>query len=186
MKDHRGVGPHPMLHHVAAELVTQQVGVPFGAGQQVLEPVNVGMADVDRHLPGVLARHLAEEGPDQVAEDTACLRAFAQQVRDPLGQGPELVRALRALRRQLLDSPTLEKLSADERTLVTQPSRWHTESDIGCPRAGWTSSDRPPKKAAHHQGFTAMDELLITNRRAPPHGNRAMSHLMFVVTEVSG
>ena len=59
-----------MLVRVAGQVVTDRVGVPVGAGQQVLHTVGGGLAEVFGQLPAVLALGVAEQ-PAEVADCSA-------------------------------------------------------------------------------------------------------------------
>ena len=55
-----------VLHHLAAQVVTDQIRLPIGRGQQPLHPVRGGLAGMLGQLPTVLATHVADQ-PTQYA-----------------------------------------------------------------------------------------------------------------------
>src|SRR3954453_6850763 len=56
-----------MLHHVGPQVVTDRIGVPAHAGEEVLHPVGRAVARRLRQLPAVLASHRREQ-PAQVGQ----------------------------------------------------------------------------------------------------------------------
>jgi hypothetical protein len=70
------------LDDVGPEIVADDVGVPFGPAQQILNTVRVGVADLLGELPGVLPLDRAEQS-DEVGPDAIPRFAASEPRSDP-------------------------------------------------------------------------------------------------------
>src|SRR5262249_45503419 len=75
-----------VLLHVGQQVVADGVGVPVGAGEQVLHTIRSGIAEQLGELPAVLALGVTEQ-PPQVAHGPLAWLAAREVAADPLADG---------------------------------------------------------------------------------------------------
>jgi hypothetical protein len=77
-----------VLHHIAAQVVADQIRVPGGGGHEPLHPIWGRLASVLGQLPAVLTTHIAQQ-PAQVGQHPPARLSAGEPTRDPGVQRPK-------------------------------------------------------------------------------------------------
>jgi hypothetical protein len=108
-----------VLDHIGAQVVTDQIRVPVGGGQQPLHPIGGALPGMLGQLPTVLATHVAEQ-PPQIGQHPPAWLGPGEPPRDLGVQRPKprrpsldlLDRRLVGLRHVVLPPPSRSALPA--------------------------------------------------------------------------